>query len=374
MSVAEKIGLISFSLCVIFSLRTLFRYISVWQQKRFHRCGPATMVPNKFPYLGLDFQRTYREVWTNGQYVAWTCAMLDNPGKTTLASVWGTTWVFTAHPDNIRQIHSQAGLGSTMVVGPSRKKNNDWLGDGSFVNDGPRWKLSRSLFKPIFSRLSTAKLDRFQIHVGRCLDLVPEDGVSFDLQPMMKRLFLDTSFELILGVPADSQLGLENAGIDVLAFESSLERALLGTLKGTLSSRIFRLRTKERRDWQKDCNDVQSVFDEHIDRRLRNDQSNKQLMLETSMLDTLLEHSRDPKFIRDEMLSVYLGAKDTAAIGMSDVFFQLARNPSVWNKLRAEILEVDKSTPLTTELLKSLKYLQYVLLESRCFFSISTKH
>jgi len=59
---------------------------------------------------------------------------------------------------------------------------------------------------------------------------------------------------------------------------------------------------------------------------------------------------------------VYFPARDTAYVGISDVFFQLARHPEVWQRLRAEVLTI--SQPLSFEYLKSLKYVQSVISES----------
>ena len=82
-----------------------------------------------------------------------------------------------------------------------------------------------------------------------------------------------------------------------------------------------------------------------------------------SMLHELLKDTQDQRFIRDQLLNVFIPARDSSAIGVSDLFFQLARNPRVWKTLRSEALEINQ--PITFELLKSMKYLQCVLRESK---------
>ena len=81
-----------------------------------------------------------------------------------------------------------------------------------------------------------------------------------------------------------------------------------------------------------------------------------------SMLNELVKDTLDQRFIRDQLLNVFIPARDSSAIGVSDLFFQLARNPRVWRLLRSEALELNQ--PITFELLKSMKYLQCVLRES----------
>ena len=68
-------------------------------------------------------------------------------------------------------------------------------------------------------------------------------------------------------------------------------------------------------------------------------------------------------FLRDQLLNVFLGAKDTATIGISDVFFHLARHPTVWRELRQEILR--NEVPLDPGSFSSLRYLQAVFHESK---------
>ena len=82
-----------------------------------------------------------------------------------------------------------------------------------------------------------------------------------------------------------------------------------------------------------------------------------------SMLHELVKVTQDRRFLRDQLLNVFLPARDSSAIGLSDLFFNLARHPDVWRKLRSEVLEIDQ--PLTFDLLKSMEYLQCVLKESK---------
>jgi cytochrome P450 len=81
-------------------------------------------------------------------------------------------------------------------------------------------------------------------------------------------------------------------------------------------------------------------------------------------IDQLVNQSQDRKFIRDQLMSVWIGSQDTSGLGASSIMFFLARYPEVWTKLRSEVLEhlgIDRA--ITFEELKSIKYLQWVMNE-----------
>lgn len=69
--------------------------------------------------------------------------------------------------------------------------------------------------------------------------------------------------------------------------------------------------------------------------------------------------------LRYQILNVFLGRHESTAIALSNIFFDLALNETVYQKLRAEILGIG-TTPITLELLRSLKYLRHVISESKC--------
>lgn len=132
------------------------------------------------------------------------------------------------------------------------------------------------------------------------------------------------------------------------------------------------------REWKEACAEVHAVVDRYIDRALSRQLNGKPLQHSSdrvgdtllvdherpfTFVDELCKETQDRQFIRDQIISVFFPARDATAIAMSDLFFQLARNPLVWTKLRAEVLVKDE--PVTFESLKSMKYLQAVLNEGK---------
>ena len=60
-----------------------------------------------------------------------------------------------------------------------------------------------------------------------------------------------------------------------------------------------------------------------------------------NLADELLEQTQDRREIRNQLLHTFITADDTTSAIMSNVFFNLARNPEVYRELRAEITRTD---------------------------------
>lgn len=80
------------------------------------------------------------------------------------------------------------------------------------------------------------------------------------------------------------------------------------------------------------------------------------------MLDELVNVIEDIMEIRNQLINIFLPTRDAIAVALSGVLFLLARNPQVWQRLRVEVLSVKE--PLSYDVLKSLRYIKFVLNES----------
>lgn len=94
----------------------------------------------------------------------------------------------------------------------------------------------------------------------------------------------------------------------------------------------------------------------------------KRLAKQDTFLHALARFTRDPKVIRDQIVAVLLAGRDTTAATLSFCTFELARNPGVVARLRAEIaarLGVGADArPPTYEDLKEMRFLNAVLNET----------
>jgi hypothetical protein len=69
--------------------------------------------------------------------------------------------------------------------------------------------------------------------------------------------------------------------------------------------------------------------------------------------------------VRDETLNVLLAVKNTTTSLLSDLWFDLVREPEVIRKLQAEVDEL-KGEKASYEALRDMKYIKYAVRESKC--------
>jgi cytochrome P450 len=106
----------------------------------------------------------------------------------------------------------------------------------------------------------------------------------------------------------------------------------------------------------------------HRSLALTPDQLQFKLSSRDNLLDSLALHTRDAKFLRDQMITILLAGRDTTAVTLSFIFFELSRNPAVLEKLRKEIVdkigEGDAATTPSVKDLKGMKTLNAVIDET----------
>ena len=114
---------------------------------------------------------------------------------------------------------------------------------------------------------------------------------------------------------------------------------------------------------KKSCKQVHEAIDSLIEEALQARENGSS----DTFIDRLMELTEDRLEIRYQILHVFLPGYDSNALGLSQIFFQLARNPGVWSKLREEVLALDRSSTITFEDVRSLKYLKCVVTECKSY-------
>lgn len=76
-------------------------------------------------------------------------------------------------------------------------------------------------------------------------------------------------------------------------------------------------------------------------------------------LHELLSQTNNVIKIRSELLNILLAGRDTTASMLSNVWWELSRQPEIWARLQQEVRSLNGELP-TFEALKCMKYLQAV--------------
>ena len=175
-----------------------------------------------------------------------------------------------------------------------------------------------------------------------------------------------------------SEFLFSQAQTDITQFSAAVERSLKGVTRRVMLSPVLQFLRKDQ-TWHDAFTEVNQLFEYHIDMALKNYKNysgisqhplpdrpviNKHFV----MLQELVQVSQDREFLRDQLVSIFLPAFQALPIGLADVLFLVARSPRVWAKLRAEALSLG-DIQLTFEVLKSMRYLQCTIKESKFLIS-----
>lgn len=202
--------------------------------------------------------------------------------------------------------------------------------------------------------------------------------------------FLDSSTEFLFGESPDTLLP-ESAKLDAERFLTSFDEAMSGVDRRMALAGISFLygRATQHAEWRRAIAQVHSFVDKYIDGALTeqakakakatakteddgepgkgvNSSINMKSMSHPfSVVSELIKETTDRKFLRDQLISLFFPSRDATGIGLSGLFFNLARHPHVWTTVREEVMASSGlEQPLTFEKLKSMRYLQSVLSES----------
>ncbi|KAI9691124.1 MAG: hypothetical protein M1822_008744 [Bathelium mastoideum] len=284
-------------------------------------------------------------------------------------------------PDRTRMVHTMepkmaqhiATNIQTLGLEPMRygfPPTRDFFGRGILAVDGPFWEHSRALIKPIFGKAQIANLKSLDDHLKRMMSYIPNDGSTVDLQPLFKRLFVDTGMEFIFGESANTlaPTTANNPDSFVHAFDKALillgKRLVLGPLWFLAGGTA---------EYKAAYKKVQTTCDDYVAKAMRKKSSNAEKGLEEDDDDSssktyLLPYELgkvvdDPVELRFQLMQIFFPARDTIAIAVSNIFFFLARHPKVFEKLRKEVESIG-DVPLTFEVLKSMLYVRYIYNET----------
>jgi cytochrome P450 len=233
---------------------------------------------------------------------------------------------------------------------------------GIFTTDGDLWHNSRTLLRPQFIKDRVSDLQIFEHHFQKLVPLLAgdHDGATVRFDDLLYRYTLDAITDFLLGHSVDSlthgQTAFASAFSTVQNIQGTIARA--GPMAGLVPKKKFH-----------EALDVLNKFvGTYIDRALALPVSELEEKTKSdegyTFLHALASYTRDRQVLRDQLVAVLLAGRDTTAITMSWLFYELSTHPHVVEKLRAEIIKhVGLEREPTYDDLKSMRYLQHTLNE-----------
>lgn len=171
----------------VYIYRKLKAYSTFKAAKIQHGCQRPPRYPHRDPIWGYDLYSERAKATQRGQMMKLYEGHFDLYGKTFEEQFFDTKIINTMEAANIQQVTAL----SFHDYGKSASRNSStsaFLGRGIFSEDGSFWKYSRDLVKPTFSRSEISDVSSVGEFVDRMLELIPRDGASIDMQPVMHNL------------------------------------------------------------------------------------------------------------------------------------------------------------------------------------------
>lgn len=358
------------AICLLFTIYAIARVrrhlIYVWA-RRFNGCEDPPKYPHKDPIWGLDLFYSQKRAGEKGTLLATSKRLFQENGKTYEVSILGQRIIHTMDAKNIQT--AWANSWKDWGLQPIREGLAvPFFDKGINTTDGEYWQHSRSLIRPTFSRIEVANLKSLEKHTDRFLTRLPRDGSTIDLQGLFSCLFLDVSTEFLFGESMDSLL--PKTPIDSDLFIKSFDYARIGLGRRIRLGR-FRFLHRDKK-WHEAIRIVHAQVDRYIGRAVQQQQEKQAQACDQSLdpgaqhryvlLNEMAKQTQDKVDLRSQILAVFMPGRDSTGYALSNIFHALARHPGIYQKLRDEV-SCFQDQPITFEMLKSMKYTQWVINE-----------
>ena len=150
-------------------------------------CQKPPKYPHRDQIWGYDLYLERAEATQRGHLLRLHESHFSLYGKTFEERFFNTKVINTMETANIQQVASTSFQNWGKVSSRSSSAS-PVLGRGIFSEDGVFWKHSRDLIKPTFARSEISDVNSLCAFVDRLMDLIPRDGTTIDVQPLMHKL------------------------------------------------------------------------------------------------------------------------------------------------------------------------------------------
>jgi cytochrome P450 len=365
----------SFFAYILFTRITL--YLNRRAFKKQNGCQECPHVFHKDPVLGLDVLRAnIRSSKTHTVLESFQKRYNDLGTNTFHSRIVTMPIIQTVEPENIKTILSLKF--KDYSFGAREKAFTPLLGHGIFNADGERWANSRHLLRPNFARDQVADLEAFEHHFKLMLKHVPKDGSTVDLQELFFKLTIDSATEFLFNHSTNSLRMMDQGEDDNedVVFSKAFNLAQTDAVTRVRLDFLYRFTNQDK---SKEAVEICKAYvDKWVDDAVRwreekdaeKSAGGKKEEERYVFIHELAKQTNDKTRIRDELMNVLLAGRDTTASLLSNMFFEIAKRPDIWQKLREEVAMLDGRLP-TYEELRNFKYLKWCLNECKSISSLS---
>ena len=372
--------------CAVLALALVQRFCRLYLRRRRCRneakrrgCGTLPEVGNNGPFGAFEIYKILKALYhgTNSDtFVQWS----DSTGKeihTCRYNRMGDELILTRDPENLKAIFvSQVNdydLGSDRMA-----ILEPLIGTGVLNNAGEAWKHSRALLRPQFAREVVSDLEMEERHLDDVWLVVDrelaEDGWTgiLELQRTFFNLTIGTSIDFLIGHKTnvhDGQVG-NRKGSDIEALPMKEDfviasvwtyiKLLFGKNHWIIPSWSLRYRSEKIRGFLRPF--IRAALDRLDDKGKVNLTSEGRFIF----IEELVKSTRDPTKLENEIVGVLAAARGTTSLLLAWTIYFLARNPQVFEKLRAAVVSQFGLTSegITLKGLEASEYLGMVTKES----------
>jgi cytochrome P450 len=294
------------------------------------------------------------------------CEFFRSYGKTFRLQELHRRAIVTMEPENIKTVLSLNF--QDYSISHRLAPFSPLLGEGIFDTDGDKWASSRALIRPSFTRDQIADLTSLESLFQDLLVLLPHDGkTEVDLQELFFRYTLDSATEFLFNQSVGS---LKENGSEP-AFARAFQYAQVAIMRRGMLGPLNTFFPDRKAD---ECNRICRAFARRfVEDAIRAAETNKKGLKDSKvqkhtkhiLSHELASRTSDPQRILDELMNILVAGRDTTASLLSNLFFMLAKNPTIWEKLRVEVAVLEGRPP-TYEELHGLKYVKSCISECKC--------
>lgn len=357
----------------------LYRFVKIRVLRRRFGAKPPMWLPSPGIINSRKMARIFK-MKLEGHLLEFIFSLWNGPGtnETMRILIARKELLVTADPENIKAL--LATQFNDFKLGFRHGHFAPLLGEGIFTLDDEGWKGSRALLRPNFSREKISHLVSLESHLQHLFKHINKfNGQPFDLQLYFFKFTVDTATEFLFGHSANTLSDASIGEYPEELFEGQFEffdcfnkaQAICSTRAWFqqfyyLADLVYYFEFRR-------CNKVVHNFANYyvnLALKMSPDELEKASSDGYIFLYELAKQTRNPKVLRDQALNIMIAGRDTTAGLLSFTFYELAKNPDIWARLKEEVYLTfgDGENPgldkITFESLKKCSMLKNIISET----------